>query len=87
MNNNELVEYREFIDSLKDDFGRFIAMTEKCSRTHKGRIHLKTRKFSIFLRNKLKEFRPVSLSAEKYLLNKHKKEEASNMFEGFGINE
>lgn len=69
----EINPYRENLETLKLEIGKFIRLSENASKSTKGRIALKARKQSIYLRTLLKNFREISIKHEKYL-NKKKKE-------------
>ncbi len=79
MNNDkykiEVNPYRESLETLKLEIGKFVRLSENASKSTKGRIALKARKQSIHLRSLLKSFREVSIKHEKFLNNKKKENE------------
>lgn len=60
-------KYFNEIETLKQEFGKFLRIADKSINTNKNKLHLILRKKSIELRNSLKKFREKSLEHEKYL--------------------
>lgn len=74
-NNQDFREYRNYLEMLKIEFGRFLREAEKAATGTKNNLHLKARKQSIYLRESLKQYRIYSLKHEKLLKERQKQYE------------
>lgn len=64
--------YNNKLEQLKIELGHFIKLAEQASKSNTGRVALKARKKSMYLRDILKEFREWSLENEKQLKESNK---------------
>lgn len=79
--NNEDIKYQNDIETLKQEFGKFLKLADKSITSNKNKLHLRLRKKSIELRDLIKRFRMKSLIHEKYIIkskNMDKKKNGTN---------